>query len=215
MKNTTHTLAAIVGIAGVLGVFAGSASAVIVQAPNGGSMIFSDVGTGQSLADNFIVGSGGTSLDILSWYGGYFPGNVVVNDSFTIRIHGDAGGIPDGGAAFFDLSGVAADTRTDTGVNIFGSDEYVYTLDLGGLSLGAGTYWLEIFNDTGANWAWEGGNLDTVNGRARSAAAFQNPGTNWFGSSPELAFSFTAVPAPGSLALLGLAGCASAQRRRR
>lgn len=217
MKTTTHTLASIVGIAGVFGGFAGIASAVIVQLPNQSGAIVSDASTGQSIADDFIVGSGGASLDTLTWWGGYLSGNVPGNDSFTVRIHGDAGGLPDGLPAFVDMSGIAG-ARTATGGSLFGVAEYQYTFDFGGLNLGAGTYWLEIFNDaaqSGERWSWETGNLDPINGRARSAGAFQNPGVNWFSNGPELAFSFKTVPAPGSLALLGLAGCASTQRRRR
>jgi MYXO-CTERM domain-containing protein len=203
-------------VAGLL-VSTGSAQ-IISQAPNQVNGIVSDTTSQASVADDFIVGAGGASLGVLTWYGVYSPSNVAVNDLFSIRIHGDAAGLPDGGAGFLSLSGLAADTRADTGIDIGSVDEYRYTYDLGGLNLGGGTYWIEIFNDTAQNidsWFWETGDLDAVNGRSGSARALQTPGVNWdlFGAF-DMAFTIEAVPAPGALALLGLAGCAGLRRRR-
>jgi MYXO-CTERM domain-containing protein len=203
----------------VAGLFVCTSSASIIsQAPNQISGAISDVRNASSFADDFIVDAGGESLGVLTWYGGYITNSATVNDLFSIRIHGDAAGLPDGGAGFFDLSGLAADTKVDTGTDVGGADEYRYTYDLGGLNLGTGTYWIEIFNDTSATgdlWFWETGDLDAVNGRFDSAFALENPGVTWGHSRGlDLAFTIDAVPAPGALALLGLAGCAGVRRRR-
>lgn len=207
------------GAAGLAaGLFVNTAAAQIIsQAPNGVNGFFSDNAYPQSIADDFVVSSGGASLGLLTFYGGYFPNNLIVPDSFGIRIHGDAGGLPDGTAAYLNLSGVTADSRTDTGTDLFGVDEYVYTYDLGGLNLGAGVYWLEIFNNKGSNgdfWFWETGDLDVLNGRLNAAFAQQVPGTSWLlNAGSEQAFTIDAVPAPASLALLGLAGLGVRRRR--
>jgi MYXO-CTERM domain-containing protein len=203
----------------VAGLFVSTSSASIIsQAPNQSNFAVSDVDLSRSFADDFIVDAGGESLGVLTWYGGYGSNSATVNDLFSIRIHGDAAGLPDGGAVFFDLSGLAADTKVDTGTDVGSVDEYRYTYDLGGLNLGVGTYWIEIFNDTratGDRWLWESGDLDAVNGRFDSAVAFENPGVVWEHSGGfDFAFTIEAVPAPGALALLGLAGCAGVRRRR-
>jgi MYXO-CTERM domain-containing protein len=202
----------------VAGLFVCTSSAQIIsQAPNQAGFTYSDTNHPLSVADDFIVGSGGASLGVLTWYGGY-DGNVAGNDLFSIRIHGDAAGLPDGGAGFLNLSGLAAVTRADTGTDLGTLDEYRYTYDLGGLNLGSGTYWLEIFNDTDPQnsdlWGRTVGDLDAVNGRDGAALAGETPGVNWFPDSPNYAFTIEAVPAPGALALLGLAGCAGVRRRR-
>lgn len=195
-----------------------SAQTLISQAPNGVNGFFSDETLPQSMADDFIIGAGGANLGILTWYGAYFPSNTIVPDQFNIRIHADTGGLPDGGAAFLNLSNVAADTRAISGGPLFGVDEYVYTINLGGLHLDAGTYWLEIFNNTSQNtdnWFWETGDLDAVNGRFGDAFALETPGVGWLSNPSDNAFSIqAAVPAPGTFALLGLAGIASVRRRR-
>jgi MYXO-CTERM domain-containing protein len=191
---------------------------IISQAPNQINGYFSDPTFPQSIADDFVIGAGGADLGVLTWYGGYFPSNIVVPDQFNIRIHGDFVGLPDGSASFLNLVNVAADTRTDTGVDEFGVDEYVYTLDLGGVHLDSGTYWIEIFNDTtqnSDNWFWETGDLDTTQGRLNNAFAVEAPGVTWIVNPGEMAFTIeAAVPTPGALAVLGLAGLATGRRRR-
>ena len=201
------------------GMFVNTAAAQIVsQAPNGVNGFFADTTFSQSMADNFSAGGGGASLGLLTWYGGYFPSNTIVADDFAIRIHGDAGGLPDGSASFLNLSNVTPDSRTDTGTDLFGVDEFVYTFDLGGVNLGAGTYWIEIYNNTIQNpngyWFWQTGDPGTGT-LANAAFALQTPGEVWgVQSDVEMAFTIVEVPAPASLALLGLAGACGARRRR-
>jgi hypothetical protein len=201
-----------------VGLLAGTSSAqiIIMQAPNQVNGLFADTTFPQSMADDFVLG-GDASLGMLTWYGGYFPSNTTVPDDFAIRIHGDSGGLPDGGAAFLNLGGVTPDSRTDTGIDLFGVDEYMYTFDLGGVNLGAGVYWLEIYNNTSQNddnWFWETGDLDPVGGRADAAFAVETPGVNWLSTPGDQAFTIEVVPAPASLALLGLAIFCGVRRRR-
>ena len=76
-----------------------------------------------------------------------------------------------------------------------------------GMDLGAGTYTVSMQDSYGDGWAWEShvGGL-TVSGDASGGASFP--------SGSAVSFEFTVVPAPGAMALLGLAGLASRRRRR-
>ncbi len=222
MKLNSGKIKLIAGLfALVVASIGNTASADISQGPNQANGFFSDVTFPQSIADNFVVTAGGPLNYSLSWWGGYFPSNTAVSDSFAIRIHGDLAGLPDSSAAFLNLSGVTADLRVDTGVNLFGVDEYMYTLNLGALNLAPGTYWLEIFNDTsqnGDNWFWETGNLDNVNGIANDAFSQTTPGVVWFANGAEQAFTLTTSPIPepslaGTILLLGLGFIANRRRK--
>jgi hypothetical protein len=56
------------------------------------------------------------------------------------------------------------------------------TFDLSPCSLADGTYWIQIYTDTGLgtdDWFWEFGDLDPVNGVAGSAWATALPPTSW------------------------------------
>jgi hypothetical protein len=166
------------------------ADSTLNQPPNQVSGIFSDegcdiCGTGeQVLAESFTVITGGMGYDlqqIIIW-GGYFPNNIpLAVDDFDVLVHSDAAGIP--GAVICSETGMAATSRVDTGVDLFGVDEYMVTLDLAtACNLADGTYWIEVFNNTGFgtdDWFWEVGNTDPVNGAVGSAYAFEAPGVTW------------------------------------
>ena len=123
-----------------------ASASIISQAPNQSNAYFSDPSFPQSMADNFVIGAGGASLGTLTWYGVYaFFNSPTVADNFTINIFSDDLGVP-GNSNQFTASGVDGG-RVDTGNLVVGTfNEYMYTFDLGGLNLAAGTYWIEIYN---------------------------------------------------------------------
>jgi hypothetical protein len=70
-------------------------------------------------------------------------------------------------------------------VVLFGVHEWEFTLTLGTpVNLTAGTYWIELFNDTTGNpddFFWETGNLDPTHG---------GPGSGWTTATPGVAWNF-------------------------
>lgn len=129
-------------------------------------------------------------------------------------------------AAGADLTGdvlsIYLENGVDPGVTYsdFGMDGFSHvTLDLSGFSLDAGTYYLAVManNEFASNGQTGIGDSDLGNGQGWQA----NPsGAFGFGAYQETARNFAysldgnAIPAPGALALLGLAGIASRRRRK-
>ncbi len=153
------------------------------QAPNQSNGWYSDSIGPYSVADNFVITSPAIVDEIILW-GGYHPDNVpLAVDSFTVIIHEDTAGLP--GTAVYSHAGIAAAERTDTGINLFGVDEYRFTLALPApVTLSPGIYWVEIFNNTSlsssnSNFFWETGNPDPTHGLNSGAHANETPGSNW------------------------------------
>ena len=166
------------------------------QQPNQTNGVFSDAscdlcGGAQVLAENFLLEDTAT-LEQVAFWTGYYPGDAPIDpDAIRVLIHQDAAGLP--GAVVYDESNVAY-TRAQTGVILFGVHEYVHTLTLGTPAvLPAGTYWIEIYNDTGFgtdDMFWEVGNADTIGrGLLDTAFAFEAPGSAWYyPNGTEMAF---------------------------
>jgi uncharacterized repeat protein (TIGR01451 family) len=160
------------------------------QAPNQSNGLFSDAdcgacGTGQqSIADNFVLTAPYTIEEIIIW-SGYFPGNSQPVDDIDVIFHANAGTLP--GAAVSTETNVPA-TRVQTGVILFGVNEWMTTLTLANpVELTAGTWWVEIFNNTVGNtdnYFWEVGDLDPVNGILNNSFAQQAPGVTWLTGNP-------------------------------
>ena len=169
---------------------------LIDQQPNQSNGIFSDAscdicGSGtQVIADDFTLDFGFTINQIVLWTG-YYPGNVPpATDVFTVIFHNDAGGIP-GTTISTELT--VPYVRVQTGMILFGVDEWMHTLTLASpVALSAGTYWVEIYNDTGFatdDMFWEVGNLDPFHGIAGSAWDTTAPGSAWiWDGASDLAF---------------------------
>ena len=160
------------------------------QAPNQVNGLFSDeecdfCGNGvQVIAENFTVSTGGLGFDLeqIVMWGGYFPGDIPpAVDDFDVLVHTDAAGAP--GTVICTETGIVPTSRTTTGVVLFGVSEYIVTLDLAvACNLADGTYWVEVYNNTGVgtdDWFWETGTLDGVNGVPGSAWATEAPGAAW------------------------------------
>jgi len=154
---------------------------------------FSDVGCdacggSQSIADNFAVSERLELCEIILW-GGYFPGGDAQPDNFTLILH--EGGEPTPGTVLYQESGIPA-LRTLTGTTLFGVDRWQYVLTPSiPLLLDPGSYWVQIFNDTGAgtdDWFWETG-LTSQGGLPYSAFAPETPGSTWTPADLDLAMA--------------------------
>ncbi len=164
----------------------------LTQVPNQVDGIFSDLDCGectsglQLLAENFVIPNETDVLSLVFW-GGYFPDNIIMEtDDFSIIFLEDNAGVP--GAEITAITNVSADDKFDTGVDLFGVDEYQYTIDISayGVHLLPGTYFVEILNNTVENtdsWFWETGDLDLIVGV---------PGQAWTSTLPEEPWNYDA-----------------------
>lgn len=187
-------------------------------------------------------GDGSWNITDVHWSGGYFgpgfPGQSPITD-FNIIFWPDAGGVPAGGngvglppiygdaLAIYNIAGNANETLAPGGDGV---NQFDYWVDLPVAFNAAAntTYWVEIqpVFPFPPQWAFQR-TFGQVNG-ARAvqgfdalALAFWSPAG--FDADPDLddpmdlTFSLTGepVPAPGALALLGVAGLAGMRRRRR
>jgi hypothetical protein len=176
----------------------------INQTPNGVNGYFSDTGCDfcgggqQSMADDVNIFAATNICDI-QFDGAYYSSNSSPVDQFTINIYSDGGGIP--GALLYGESNVSV-SRVLTGNVIFGVSEWHYTATLAStVNLAIGTWWFEIFNNTGLgtdDWAWETGNVDPNYGNGGCAFAFNTPGITWnaFGENLTLAVCGDVAPPP-------------------
>jgi hypothetical protein len=168
----------------------------IDQQPDGVNGLFSDpncglCGTGQqSVADNFTVtvSNSTTGITQIVIWGGYYPEDIPnTTDNFTFILHSDAAGAP--GTVIESRTGIQATSRTQTGVILFGTHEYIFTFDFSAspimLPPGTATYWIEIFNPSveSGNFYWETGTLDPTHGISGSNFATECPGVTWLGST--------------------------------
>jgi hypothetical protein len=109
----------------------------------------------QVLAENFNLG-GPADIDVLRFWGAYFPDVPLAKDKFTVVFWDtDATGLPLNIIRKYPPTD--ATTRVATGNIIFGSAEYEYTIDLEpNQELPGGGFWVEIYNDT-TNCPWDCG----------------------------------------------------------
>jgi hypothetical protein len=160
----------------------------------------------QRIAENFTLGTG-TAIGQVGAWGVYFPNNIMI-DNYTVNFYADSGNYP--GALLHSVGGSAS--SVDTGVDAFGSDVYESTITLNSaFNAAAGTqYWVSITNSTGlgSDWAWITATADFV-GRWSPDA-----GASWLDLGSDLSLRLYEVPAPSSLALLGLGGLIAGRRRR-
>ncbi|MCK5051831.1 MAG: hypothetical protein KAS53_08920, partial [Candidatus Cloacimonetes bacterium] len=153
------------------------------QQPNQVNGLFCDASYTQVIAENFILGADMTIEGLVIW-GGNYPNNIPMADDYlTVAFHTDAAG------AIGTMISTEVDvpyTKSQTGVQLFGVDEWIYTLTLATpVDLTAGTYWVEFYNTTGGPYPtvdtffWETGDVDPVNGIVGSAWATVAPGSGW------------------------------------
>jgi hypothetical protein len=161
------------------------------QQPNGVNGLFADENCAlcptlqQSIADNINITTAGPAVAITEMviWGGYYPENIPnTTDDFTFIIHDDNAGQP--GNVLFTISGVQPSNRVTTGIQLFGTDEYMFTFDLSATPIpvpSAGIYWLELYNNSSpsGNFYWETGTLDPTHGILGSAWYTTTPATAW------------------------------------
>jgi hypothetical protein len=156
---------------------------IVSQQPNHSSGNPSDLDDGgygvTALADNVIL-LRPQSIEVIRLWGGYYPNNIVSPDHFTVLFHEDDSGLP--GAVLTARADVPS-SRVPTGETFLGSaaiDEYEYTLIFEApVQLSAGTYFVEILNDTTGNpdtFFWQRGTVGHILGAAYAPEA---PGVNW------------------------------------
>ena len=165
-------------------------------------------------AEPFTLAAGSNTIGGVNWWGACSSGdNTCPTGDFTVSFLTNNSGQPGSLVASF---GVGNAGQTATGNTIFGSDEYAYSAAISALTLTAGTeYWLDISDSTTSDvvWGWE-----TTAGANGSHQQLLD-GT-WTTQPDNLAFqltSGTAVPEPGSLALLcsALTGLGLIRRKRK
>jgi Zn-dependent metalloprotease len=177
----------------------GNAGPVFSQSPVRATGAFSDADgsavTRRVRAESFTV-PGTRNLDRVRIWGYYHNGNAG-GDNFTVIFHQNAGGLP--GAAIATFASAAFD-RTLTGRTVQGRPEHQIDFALPSpVLLAAGSYWLEIYNNTPTNpdnWVWEGSEYIAAPGFAQSDVA---PGANWYQGSGQFDLALELYAAPVGL----------------
>ena len=178
---------------------------------------YSDFAFAQQEGDAFSVALAQTANQI-QWWGGYGQ-TVAPPDNFTIRFFSVTVGVP-ATAPLFSYTPVVS--RTDTGVDLFGYDLFLYSATIPDTLFGPGDYLLSIVNNTsplppGDYWYW------ASSAQTGTSWSRQLDGQPWNSIEGEFAFKIlgpngngTGVPESGTGALLfgfGLAGLFFVQRR--
>lgn len=187
------------------------AAVIFEQLPDYRNGYFSDSSgnfSWQRMAENFTLGTS-SSVGAVGAWGIYYTNNIK-SDNFTVYIYADGGNLP--GTLLY--SGAAASANSvDTGVDAFGCRVYESTVTLATpFNATAGTqYWVSLDNRTGlgSDWAWI-----TTSAFDGIGAYTLDQGGSWNGLGDSESLRLYDVPAPSSLALLGLGGLIAGRRRR-
>lgn len=181
---------------------------------NGYSEAVSSIfGAYRSTVDDFTLTS---ATDITGYYGLYlsFSGALPVGSSMNLNFYNDAGGVP---GSYIATASETSYSETTTGRSWFGRPEVVNHSTFNAITLGPGTYWVEM-QIVGIENAFH-----MVRSGVTGSEAWINyedfggafPGSAVFGAAADMAFALEGdiVPAPSALALLGIAGLAGRRRR--
>ena len=108
----------------------------------------SDTDFPEFVADDFSLAPGANVITGVQWTGLYFPSNTPTQpDNFTIQFFADVGGSPVV-TPFLSLS-IGNPGRTDTGIDLTGSDLFAYSANVAPITLAPNTvFWLSVFNNT-------------------------------------------------------------------
>ena len=198
---------------------------VLYSQPNdrpGQPSFFSDAVPGQFFsqltADDFTLGSAATLTAVRFWGGSqnFQFENLQNMDSFTVRIYADNAGSVGDELATVTLSTEEISTINTGLVNLGGGIVYEHEAAIAPTALSAGRYWVSVGTtlfDPGADaWVWAG---STVGNLVNATNFFDGNGFVTFDPTfNDLAFEIVGVPAPGSIAVVGLGGLLASRRRR-
>ncbi len=208
---------AIVVLAGLAGA---AVAGDIVKEPDLGPFwqpLDSDTGT-YIYANSFVADETGTVDDLGMWL--LALGGAGTGSQIAFEVYGSIGGDPANGP---DSTNVLASTGLlDIGGGTNNLDFYNAAPNFSAVLNAGETYWF------GANVIGGGQNVGPyqVGGHTQNSGGIVDNGTFWFsndptgvnfdgrGFTPEMAFSVSIVPAPASLALLGMGGLVATRRRR-
>ena len=174
--------------------------------------------TSQQAADDVIL-TQNAIIDMITFYG--FDHTGLLGNNFRVRMftHNAASGEPESVAFYDELVGFL--NGVDTGQNNpSGNDILRYDVDIPDVALTGGvSYWLMVASTDATTWAWS--HSDTA-GAPDDQFHRSGDGDSWrslrdLGLPDERmdqAFTLIPVPAPGALALFGVAGLVARRRRR-
>ncbi|MCE9618411.1 MAG: hypothetical protein K8R92_00690 [Planctomycetes bacterium] len=157
----------------------------------------------------FSTGGATWNVTDLHFVGQYFnPPAQAPIAGFTIQIWGDAGNVP---GAFLGGTYVAAGSFTETFVGGATGASYLYDMNLNP-TLVTGDAWVSIIPDVAfpPQWGWDAG-VDANPAAAGWQVFFGTPGR--LAESLNLQITGDVIPAPGAVALVGLAGFFGRRRR--
>ncbi len=214
MKNVT--LVATVGIAGTIA-SAAAADTLWGNGPPDGSNGYSNgtvnaFGSRRALLDDFVLDRDSVLQD-LHWehiWNTFPPGSGT---GMELLFRSDAGGAP---GNVIVTANITSYNEVSTFLTYFSRPGVRSWVTFDDIALGAGTYWFEgvivgpennfwlVRTEVTGSECWT--NYDDLGGL--------DPGFKLFGIDVDLNFVLTGIPAPGALALLGLAGLAGTRRRR-
>jgi len=159
----------------------GGPHVILRHEPTHGDGLVSDAditGTPTVRAQRFELLAPETVQTIRIW-GGYYPNDRPSVDDFTVIFHAHHPSFAPGTPV--DVQTGVPTSREPTGFRIAGVAERLFTLELPRpVSLGAGTLWVEIFNDTTGNsdtFFWVVGEIGP--GLPRIAQSWGAPGSSW------------------------------------
>ena len=119
-------------------------------------------------------------VETVKIWGFYNPGGASGSDNFRVIFHRDSSGLP--GTTIVSYNSLAF-SRVLTGRTVQGLPESEITFTIPNLVLSAGSYWLEVYNNTvgnSNNWVWESSEYIGATGYMTSTVA---PGANWSAGS--------------------------------
>lgn len=165
------------------------------------------------VADDFELATGGTTIKGAGFGiiedAGWVPGDVLEVTFYAQTGHGPGDIVAQATGSY---------TRMATGRQLFDRDEYNYFIEFGsGIAFDSGKYWVGLRNPigggTGTNyWLTSDGGPD---GMGSKTGFFSLDGGNtWMDAGAGWQHAFELTPAPGALALFGMAGLMAGRRRR-
>lgn len=173
-------------------------------------------GFSRSLLDDFVI-SDPAGWKISDYHGIYlwFSGGTGLGTDVNLTFRADAGGSPGGVIA---STSNTSYSETPTGRTWFGRPEVSVDVEFAPVTLGPGTYWVEM-QMVGSDNAFH-----MVRSTVSGSEAWINyadfggmfPGSAAFGVPADVSYQLTGtvVPTPAGLAVLGLAGLGARRRRR-